>query len=199
MRILIILIAFSVYGYTALGQGKLFHSVGATISYLYAHSQNTDPGSDYHHKISTDILQTNFSYFPRYNLIEGGNSSLSAGMPLAVGVGVYTNTLDDDAAFGFSYDIPVVVDFNMGCMSTKSNENHFGGYIGAGFGYYSIIISGSKYSDFKGYSYGPLGRAGVRFSFPEWNGKGVAVGTFYKVGLESAKFSTIGFNILADL
>jgi hypothetical protein len=43
-----------------------------------------------------------------------------------------------------------------------------------------------------------MGRAGIRFSKDDWNGKAVTIGLFYKRGMEDAKLQTIGFNVLAD-
>ena len=63
-----------------------------------------------------------------------------------------------------------------------------------------MSISQSQYSDFKGATYGPLFRGGVRIGSEResWNGRGVTVGLFYKKGLESSKLSTFGFNVLLD-
>lgn len=174
---------------------KLLHSYGATISVMFGDIKTSYSTS----KLS--LAQTNLTYFPRYNVLENENSSISIGLPLGIGVGVASSTDGDDAGIYFAYDLPLVIDYNIGCKSTIENENIFGGYFGIGFGYYKVNISKSQYSDFNGASYGPLFRAGVRIgSYNEaWNGHAFTVGVFYKKGLEKDRLNTIGFNVLYDL
>ncbi len=169
---------------------NLMHAFGTNISVL---NGKTGGGT-------LTMAQTNLSYFPRYNFVENENSSISVGLPLGIGVGIMSNTYGNDAGIAFAYDLPVVLDYNIGCKSTIDNENNFGGYFGLGFGYYKVNISHSSYSDFNGASYGPIARAGVRFSSSNenWYGHGITVGLFYKKGLEKDKFTTIGFNVLLD-
>lgn len=174
-------------GCFSLNAQSLMHGIGATISVL--------SGS------GITLEQTNLCYFPRYNFVEHDNSSISVGMPLGAGIGVSSNTYGNDAGLAFSFDIPAVIDYNIGCKSTPDNDRNFGGYFGAGFGYYKVFITKSSFSDFTGSSYGPMARAGVRFSSSNesWKGHGITVGMFYKKGLEKLKFSTVGFNVLIDL
>lgn len=174
---------------------KLMHSFGATISALYG--DITTPYSS----SSFSLAQTNLTYFPRYNFVENENSSISIGVPVGIGIGIASNTEGDDAGLYFAYDLPAVIDYNIGCKSTSENEKTFGGYFGVGFGYYKLSISGSEYSDFKGASYGPLFRGGVRLgsSKESWNGHAITIGLFYKKGMEKDKLTTIGFNVLYDL
>jgi hypothetical protein len=150
---------------------------------------------------SISLTESNLTWFPRFNFVENENSSISIGAPIGVGIGITTNTYGGDAGVQFSYDLPVVLDYNIGCKSTSDNTATFGGYFGVGFGYNKVNISESSYSDFNGSSYGPLFRAGCRIgsSKESWNGHGVTVGVYYKIGLESNKLHTIGFNVLYDL
>ena len=174
---------------------KLMHSYGATISILTGKVKTPYSSSSY------TLEQTNITYFPRYNFTENENSSLSIGAPVGIGIGIATNTSGSDAGVAFAYDLPVVIDYNIGCKSTRENEKNFGGYFGLGFGYYKVSISQSQYSDYKGETYGPLVRAGVRFGSANesWKGHAVSVGLFYKKGMEKDKLTTIGFNVLVDL
>jgi len=172
------------------------NSVGLTLSVLQG-TLHQGVGS----YESFGVEQNNATWFPRYNFIEAENSSVSIGAPIGVGIGLVTNTIGGDAGVLFSYDLPVVIDYNIGCKSTMDNDKTFGGYFGAGFGYNKVIISGSSYSDFNGASYGPLIRAGFRFGGSDnesWNGHGLTAGIYYKMGLESDKLHTIGFNVLMD-
>lgn len=175
---------------------SLMHSFGATISVLQGTIHDANGGYE-----SFGLEQTNLTYFPRYNFVENENSSISIGAPIGIGIGLVSNTYGNDAGVLFSYDLPVVIDYNIGCKSTRENDRTFGGYFGAGFGYNKVSISGSSYSDFNGSSYGPLFRAGVRFGSANesWHGHAVTVGVFYKMGLEKDRLHTIGFNVLVDL
>jgi hypothetical protein len=174
---------------------KLMHAFGTTISVLYG--KITTPYSS----SSFSLAQTNLTYFPRYNFVENENSSISIGFPVGIGIGIASNTYGNDAGISFAYDLPATIDYNIGFKSTSENEKKFGAYFGAGFGYYKVSISGSQYSDFKGATYGPLFRGGVRIgsSNESWNGHALTIGMFYKKGLEKDKLATIGFNVLYDL
>lgn len=173
---------------------SFMHSVGATISVL---SGKTSDG--FGNSNSQSTMQTNLSYFPRYNFVEYDNSSVSVGLPLGIGIGISNNGLDDYGV-AFAFDIPAVIDYNVGYKSTQENDSRIGGYFGAGFGYYRINISKSSYSDFTGASYGPLLRTGIRFTTPKdrENGHGITVGLFFKKGLERQKFNTYGCNVYFD-
>ena len=147
-----------------------------------------------------NLYQTNFTYFPRYNFIQNSNSSVSVGAPVGIGFGVANND-SGDPGFVFAFDLPAVIDYNIGCKSTPDNERYFGGYLGAGFGYYHVSVSGSSYSNFNGNTYGPIVRAGVRIGSAKesFHGHALTIGFFYKKGLEAAKLTTIGCNALVDL
>jgi hypothetical protein len=175
---------------------QLMHSFGLTISVLQGTLQQGAGNSE-----SFGVEQNNLTYFPRYNFVENENSSISVGAPIGIGIGLVTNTYGNDVGVLFSYDLPLVIDYNIGCKSTKDNDKNFGGYFGVGFGYNKVNISGSSYSDFDGSSYGPLFRAGFRFgsSNESWNGHGITAGAYYKIGIDQSKLYTIGFNVLYDL
>lgn len=147
------------------------------------------------------MIQTAFSYFPRFIVAQSDNSSVSVGVPLGLGVGLSSDLNGNDAGVFFSYDLPLVVDYNIGCKSTPDNESTFGTYFGAGFGYHKTIIKASENSDFKGATYGPLVRAGVRFGPPQeiFRGQAITVGLYFKKGIEKSKTTTFGFSALVDL
>jgi hypothetical protein len=175
---------------------QLMHSFGLTISVLQGTLQEGAGSSE-----SFAVEQNNLTYFPRFNFVENENSSISVGAPIGIGIGITTNTYGNDAGVLFSYDLPLVIDYNIGCKSTMENDKNFGGYFGVGFGYNKVTISESSYSDFNGSSYGPLFRAGFRFgsSREGWNGHGLTAGAYYKIGIDKNKLTTIGFNVLYDL
>lgn len=192
-KVLCLLFIFSGLNSTGFSQ-NLMHALGVTISGLSGRITTPTSSSGF------SLVQTNFTYFPRYNFVENENSSVSIGAPVGVGIGIASNSYANDAGIAFAYDLPIVVDYNIGCKSTKENDKNFGGYFGAGFGYYKVNISHSQYSDFTGTTYGPLFRAGVRIgSLDEsWKGHGLTVGFFYKKGLEKDKLTTLGSCVLID-
>ncbi len=175
---------------------QLMHSFGLSISVLQG-TLYQDAGN----YESFAVEQNNLTYFPRFNFVENENSSISVGAPIGIGIGITSNTYGDDVGVLFSYDLPLVIDYNFGCKSTMANERTFGGYFGAGFGYNKVNISESSYSNYDGASYGPLFRAGFRFgsSREGWNGHGLSAGAYYKIGIDKDKLTTIGFNVLYDL
>lgn len=168
---------------------NFMHSVGANISLLTANIETP------YVKGSFAMMVNHLSYFPRLLVMESENSSLSFGSPLGVGI----NIIDDvtgTSGIAWGFDVPLVVDYNMGCKSAPDNENGFGGYFGAGFGYmYTNYTFGNGTE--KANSYGPLARAGIRFSSGDsrWF---TTVGIYYKQGLEPSKFKTFGFNVFMD-
>ena len=94
------------------------HGFGATISALYG--TITTPYSS----SSFSLAQTNLTYFPRYNFVETNNSSISIGLPVGIGIGIASNAIGDDAGVAFAYDLPAVLDYNIGCKSTSQNKKH---------------------------------------------------------------------------
>ena len=177
---------------------SFMHSYGAAITAVHKPKilENGFTKQD-----AIDILQTSLCYFPRFNFIESDNSSVSVGAPVSIGIGIASSVYGEDAGLSFAYDLPIVLDYNIGCKSTTDNENNFGGYLGLGFGYNHFAISGSRYSNVKGNSYGPILRAGIRFKLPQEssNDHGVSVGFFYKPGLETEKWRSYGAHVLLDL
>jgi hypothetical protein len=168
---------------------SFMHSVGANISVMFAKIETPSLKEDFAMEV------THLSYFPRFILTESDNSSFTVGTPVGVGINII-NDVSGESGIAWGFDAPLVFDYNMGCKSSPENENGFGGYFGAGFGYmYTSYTFG--YGDEKATSYGPIGRAGIRFL----SGGGrfaTTIGMYFKTGLEKQKFKTVGFNILAD-
>lgn len=162
------------------------NSAGLTLSFLQGRETKDGPYKNL-------IIQKSATYFPRLNLSEKENSSFSIGMPISLGIGSVNNS---DGVF-FNADAPLVADYNMGCRSTPDNGSGFGGFFGAGFGY--------NYTTYSGYfgsgnvsSYGPMAHAGIRFVVSQKFSEVMGFGVFYKLGLESEKYKTFGFNVLYE-
>lgn len=139
-KLFVLTLVLSVISQKSFAQ-EFMHSAGATMSILSG-KINSDG-----YKSSFSMLQTCFAYFPRYNFIEHENSSVSIGAPVDIGIGLANNTYDDDVGVSFAFDLPLVLDYNMGFKSTSEISNYFCGYFGAGFGYYHVSVTGSQYSD----------------------------------------------------
>lgn len=169
-------------------------STGLNISVLFGNLVDGNSST------SIAMKQTLFTYFPRFNFLEGENSSLSIGAPVGAGVSLATNDFEDDVGISFAYDLPLVLDYNIGCNAVPNSESNFGGYFGVGFGYYSVKLTGSEYSDFTGTSYGPLVRGGIRFPISRqgYSTNSITIGAYYKKGLEKSRLNTIGLDIFYD-
>jgi hypothetical protein len=185
----------SLFFSTASFSQRLMHSAGSTASILFGDIK------DQYYSYSFSLTQTNLTYFPRYNFVEGSNTSVSIGAPVSVGVGIYSSYNNDDVGISFAYDLPAVVDFNFGAKSTANNIKKYGGYVGAGFGYYKVSISQTSYSNFNGATYGPIFRGGARFGFSA-KGLGahaISLGLFYKKGIDKNKLNTVGLSLMFDI
>jgi hypothetical protein len=183
-------------GSAALAQ-TFMHSLGGSV--MFGNGKSVSDGSGGF--ITPTIGLNAITYYPRINISESDNSSISVGIPVSLGFEGSANS-ETGSSLAFGYDLPLAVDFNMGHKSTLDNESGFGGYVGVGFGYTHTSVSVS--SDFGDYSatansYGPMIRGGIRFGIP-WGEKdwSYTIGGFYKFGLESAGYKTIGINILWD-
>jgi hypothetical protein len=197
-KIFIATILMSFLGGSAAFAQSFMHSLGATI--MFGNGKSVDDGSG---GSSTPTIGLNaLTYYPRINLVESDNSSVSVGVPLSLGFQGSVNS-QTGSSIVFGYDLPLAVDYNMGHKSTPENEAGFGGYIGAGFGYThtSVSISDNFLGDYAATanSYGPMVRAGIRFGFP-WGEKEMSytIGGWYKFGLEKEGYKTIGINLLWD-
>ena len=136
------------------------------------------------------------------------NSSISLDAPVGIFLGSYSgNSGNNSATYGytntgqdfgliFGYEVPLAVDFNIGCNSTSSNADGFGGFFGVGYDYSQFSIFASKYSNYHAVSIGPLIRGGFRFA--AGGSKSVSIGLFYKKGREVEQFKTFGVTLLAD-
>lgn len=176
---------------------SLRHSFGENISVMFGTIHE-----DQYYRQDLTLIQSNLSYFPRVTFMESEKSSLSVGVPFGIGFGMYSQmdeTSNDDGIY-FSFDVPLVLDYNIGCNSSRENEDNFGGFFGVGFGYQKVSISQTESGDYDGGNYGPLVRGGIRFrGSSRWGSKSITISSFYKMGLEKEKLNTIGISAYFDL
>ena len=187
-------------GLATVAQAQRFtNSAGLTFEYIYGTVGGAAPKS--YNLILTPYYIT---YSPRFNMLETGSTSLSIGAPVGIYIGGYSGTVNysqfgfsstiNDSGWLFGYELPVVLDFNLGKGAIRDNDSRMGAYIGTGYSYSRFNIFGSHYSNYHGTSIGPLIRGGVRFRLGAYNI--ASFGLFYKQGREHEQFKTIGFNFL---
>lgn len=183
-------------GYTVSAQ-TLRHSFGENISVMFGTIHE-----DQYYRQDLTLIQSNLSYFPRVTFLETEKTSLSIGVPLGIGFGMYSQ-LDEnygDDGIYFSFDVPLVLDYNIGCNSSRENDDNFGGFFGVGFGYQKVSISQTEYANYDGGSYGPMVRGGIRFrGSSRWRTRSITISSFYKIGLEKEKLNTVGLSAYFDL
>ena len=170
---------------------------GAGMSFIKGKSRTTEPGSVYWPTIDFRGI----TYFPRVNVHEREQTSLSIGLPVVFGVAASWGSSVN--SFNYVVDVPLVVDYNFGHHATKTASGIFGGYVGAGIGltHDRNNIDSDLFGDYRSRqtSYGPLARAGLRFRIPLNVGAlSFSLGAFYKIGLEEERYKMHGANLLMN-
>jgi hypothetical protein len=115
------------------------------------------------------------TYYPRFNFLENETLSVSAGIPITLGIsGSYSanygsNGYYENNSLGFVVNAPLMINLNMGRGSTKENESRYGYFVGAGFGYHHgdfVTVQTDGYSDYNTSksvnTFGPAANAGFR-------------------------------------
>ena len=147
---------------TALGQ-SFMHGAGLTIFVVSPRNGDVSVGEG-------------FTYFPRFNFVETEVLSVSAGIPLTVGLTVSSsyyyssNGYSDDGSVGFVVNAPFIINLNIGRGSTKDNTDKMGFFLGGGYGFHHgdfIMIETDSYGYtnevFKSTNVnGPAGNVGIR-------------------------------------
>jgi hypothetical protein len=168
------------------------HGAGITIiGSTTAQGSNSDIG-----------LGEGFTYFPRINFLENESLSVSAGIPLCVGISAttsydygYTNN-----SIGFIINAPLIINLNIGRGSTKENQKRYGYFVGAGFGYHhDNFLTDSRYNpatnsyvdNYKSNTYGPAANAGIRIGVGRQH-KNIEVRLSYMKGINESKPNIMG-------
>lgn len=143
-----------------------------------------------------------FTYSPRFNFIENDKLSVSVGLPLTVALSAtysYNSYYGSDASIGFTANLPLIVNLNMGRGSTKENRQKFGYFVGGGFGFHHGDFLETAYDEY-GYGYddsrsvntfGPAANAGVRFGVGRKH-RNIEVRLSYMKGLSDTKPDIFG-------
>ena len=150
-----------------------------------------------------------FTYSPRINFLETESLSLSAGIPLSVGMsGSYSyNSMNgyssESNSLRFMFNAPLIINLNLGAGSTKENESRFGFFVGGGFGYHYgdfNVVKADEYGnmydgDAALTTYGPAGNVGIRIAVGSHQ-KNIETRLSYMKGMNENKPSIFGMAAL---
>lgn len=138
-----------------------------------------------------------FTYSPRFNFVENEKLSVSVGVPLTAALSAsysYSSYYGSTTSIGFTANVPLIINLNMGRGSTKENRQKFGYFVGAGFGYHHGDFLETAYDEY-GYGYddsrsvntvGPAANAGVRFGVGRQH-RNIEVRLSYMKGITDTK------------
>jgi len=147
------------------------------------------------------------TYSPRFNFLEKDAFSVSVGIPLSIAISVSSNLQnqygDYTSSVGIVFNIPVIVNLNMGRGSTKANRQKFGYFVGAGFGYqhgdylsdYYDYNTNTTISGYSTNTFGPAANAGVRIGVGRKH-KNIEIKLSYLKGLNETKSDIFGLACL---
>jgi hypothetical protein len=152
---------------------------------------------------------SSLTYNPRINFAETSTTSVSVGIPLAIGemqntyINDYTYSTGNliQSVSSFMVNVPVMVNFNFGGGSSKLSRGRIGGFVGAGYGYHYVSsreyyaydeVEGVVVKSVGGSSTGLTANAGMRIAFGRNRGKSIEIKfTWYK-GTGSNKLDLYG-------
>lgn len=80
------------------------------------------------------------TYNPRINFILHPEATLSIGIPLSVMYNFQNEKLSGQSQGQFAYELPMVINFNFGHGSNFSSRQHWGGFVGIGYGINSLEV-----------------------------------------------------------
>jgi hypothetical protein len=169
------------------------HGVGITVlGSTTARGSNSDIG-----------LGEGFTYFPRINFVETEKLSVSAGIPLSLGLSAIT-TYDyygytDETTIGFVLNAPLIINLNLGRGSTKENRKKMGYFVGVGFGYHHGDFVANRYDpvtntniiSYTSNTYGPAANAGIRIGVGRKH-KNIEIRLSYMKGINESRPNVMG-------
>ena len=193
---------------------KMYLSVILCFSLLSGFSQSFMHGvglSIFVSKVPTSDIAAygGVTYSPRINFLETESLSVSAGVPLSVGMsGSYSYTSaygydDESNTLRFMFNAPLIINLNVGAGSTKENESRFGFFVGGGFGYHYGDFNVTKTDDYGNMydadesmsTYGPAANLGFRIAVGSHQ-KNIETRLSYMKGINERKPSIYGMAAL---
>jgi len=184
----------------------LFLLISNAFSQTFMHGAGiTIMGSTTARGGNSDIgLGEGFTYFPRFNFVETEKLSVSAGIPLCVGLSAITTSYgpygyDEKVTIGFVLNAPLIINLNLGRGSTKENRKKMGYFFGAGFGYHHGDFVADRYdpvtstyiSSYTSNTYGPAANAGLRIGVGRKH-KNIEIRLSYMKGINESRPNVIG-------
>lgn len=182
-------------------EGKKFNiSLGISLALSNSVTKNyVDPiGSG---ELTKSAAAFGVFVYPKYHFYAAGAYSISVGIPLTLAfsgsASANSRTGMSESSASFSYDLPLMIDFNGGCMAPQGRygDSRFGYFAGVGFGIQNGDATNYSYSgtgainydsDLKAKSIGPNIHAGgvIRFGSEE-RPRFVGLRIGYKFGLNA--------------
>ncbi len=154
------------------------------------------------------LLQFGIVYYPRIDVIQWKQGSISVGAPAFVGIsgsgkyrstdfdGTKTTTVEGVRGISFAFDVPVVADLNIGLRSAAQEKGRFGFYAGAGYGYsYTKIHTSLGKRNFDGFD--PVLRGGIRMG-REWQSR-CTLGVTVRGSGQNHSIRTYALHFLKDI
>ncbi|GAO41073.1 outer membrane beta-barrel protein [Flavihumibacter petaseus] len=147
-------------------------------------------------------------YSPRYTITESDASSISVGIPLAIGFGgsaEYNSQSGTTSSLTYAVNAPLMINYNVGAGSSKESADRFGFFLGAGFGAHlgsSYVLKSVDGGDDYYYdeyvkenqtTFGPAANAGVRFAVGAGTHNIEIMGSFMK-GINEGKANIFGIH-----
>lgn len=192
-----------------IAMAALFLMMNNAFSQTFMHGAGiTLIGSTTGQGSNSDIgLGEGFTYFPRINFIETEQLSVSAGIPLCVGVSAITSSTynsyygyTNNNHIGFVLSAPLIINLNLGRGSTKENTHRYGYFVGLGFGYHhDDFLTEDRYdpatnsyiNTYTSNSYGPAANAGFRIGVGQKH-KNIEIRLSYMKGINESKPNVMG-------
>lgn len=152
------------------------------------------------------------TYSPRFNFHETEKMSVSLGIPLSIGFmsdgsTAYDETTEEEEDVasdinGFTLNVPVMVNLNLGAGSSGMNHGNFGGFIGAGYTYhYSSSRDYTKdsiTSSIGGTSFGLTVNGGIRVGIGDGVAKNIELRLSYYKGRNRTRLGMFGVGALIN-
>ncbi|SFD53579.1 hypothetical protein SAMN05518672_102337 [Chitinophaga sp. CF118] len=150
------------------------------------------------------------TYSPGFNFHETEKMSVSLGIPLSIGFmgdgnNAYDETTEEDEVAagdinGFTLDVPLMVNLNLGAGSSRMSKGNIGGFIGAGYTYhYSSSRDYTKDSIEKsigGTSFGLTVNGGIRMGIGDGPIKNIELRLSYYKGRNRTRLGMFGMGAI---
>jgi hypothetical protein len=138
------------------------------------------------------------TYSPRVNLTESEQATISIGIPMSIGIGYSSNGSGVTSASAV-INMPLVVNYNFGCGSTRQNSDRFGFFAGGGFGYHAAAYASEDSYGNEGTTeikaFGPVVNTGIRFGLGH-RSHNLEFKLSYMKGLDVTKADIFGIAVL---